>query len=58
MREKKVNVKAHSTRAMGPSWALYNGASMKSILEAADWSTESTFVKFYLRNVDTKVLKQ
>ena len=55
---KKVNIKAHSTRAMGPSWALYNGTSMKSILEAADWSTESTFVKFYLRNVDTKVLKQ
>ena len=49
-------VKAHSTRAIGPSWALFNGASMKSILESADWSTDTTFIKFYLRNVDVKVL--
>lgn len=47
-----MKVKGHSTRAIGPSWALYNGASMKSILEAADWSKESTFVKFYLRDVN------
>ncbi|CAC5415908.1 unnamed protein product [Mytilus coruscus] len=45
-------VKAHSSRAIGPSWALFNGASMKSILESADWSTDTTFIKFYLRNVD------
>ena len=52
----KKKVKAHSTRAIGPSWALYNGASMDSVLNAADWSRESTFVKFYLRNVDNTVL--
>lgn len=50
--QKKSNVKGHSTRALGPSWALFNGASVKSIIEAADWSKESTFCKFYLRDVD------
>ena len=48
-----VDVKGHSTRAIGPSWALYNGASVNSILEAADWARESTFVRFYLRDVDS-----
>lgn len=52
-----MSVKAHSTRAIGPSWALFNGASMYAILEAADWSRESTFTKFYLRDVDVSVLK-
>lgn len=56
--DKTLKVKAHSTRAIGPSWALYNGASMKAILEAADWSKESTFINFYLRNIEVDVLKQ
>ena len=56
--DKTFNVKAHSTRAIGPSWALYKGASMKSILDVADWSKETTFTKFYLRNLDVEVLKQ
>ncbi|CAC5426474.1 unnamed protein product [Mytilus coruscus] len=54
--EDDFKVNAHSTRAIGPSWALFNGASMKSILESADWSTDTTFTKFYFRNVDVKVL--
>ena len=53
-----LKVKGHSTRAIGPSWALYNGASIRSILEAADWKKESTFIQFYFRNVDVEVLKQ
>lgn len=53
--DKKKGVKAHSTRAIGPSWALFKGSSMKAIMEAADWSRESTFVKFYLRNLDTNL---
>lgn len=52
-----LKVKGHSTRAVGPSWALFNGASMKSILEAADWSKESTFTRFYLKKIDVSVLK-
>ena len=35
---------------IGPFWALFNDASMKAILEAADWSKETTFTKFYLRD--------
>lgn len=56
--DNSMKVKAHSTRAIGPSWALFNGASMRSILEAADWSKESTFIQFYFRNVDVEVLKR
>lgn len=44
-------VKAHSTRAIGPSWALFNGASLKDILDAADWSKETTFTRFYMREI-------
>ena len=55
--DENKKVKAHSTRSVGPSWALYNGASMRSILEAADWTKDSTFIQFYLRNVGVKVLK-
>ena len=52
----KMKVKGHSTRAIGSSWALFNGASVKSILNAADWSHESTFVRFYLREVNPTAL--
>lgn len=54
----KKKVRAHSTRAIGPSWALYKGASMKNIMESADWSRESTFTKFYLRNLEPHVLSR
>ena len=33
--DENKKVKAHSTRAVGPSWALYNRASINLILEAA-----------------------
>ena len=52
-----LNVRGHLTRAIGPSWALYNGASMKSILEAPDWPTESTVIRFYLRDINITALK-
>ena len=52
----KMKVKGHSTKPKGFSWALYNGASGKSILNAADWSHESTFVRFYLREVNPTAL--
>ena len=41
------SVKAHSTRAQATTWALFNGASLESILRAADWRRPSTFVKHY-----------
>ena len=49
-------VKGHSTRAIGPSWALYKGAKMKDILDSADWSRSNTFIKFYLKDVDVNFL--
>ena len=49
-----LKVKAHSTRAIGPSWALFKGASLASVLEAADWSKDSTFTRFYYRQMDSQ----
>ena len=40
------------SRAVAPSWALYKGTSLKSVLDSADWAVESTFAKFYLRDFD------
>ena len=56
--DKAVKVKAHSTRYVGPSLAIFNGASLKSVLESADWSTESTFSRFYFIDFNTKVLQK
>ena len=52
--DKYLEVKAHSTRAIGHSYALFKGASMNSILEMAVWSKESTFTK----KIDIEVLNQ
>ena len=49
-----MKVKAHSTRAIGPSWVLFKGASLASILQAADWSKDSTFRKFYYRDINSQ----
>ena len=51
------NVKGHSTRSLGPSWALFKGASLKDVLESADWARESTFVKHYMRTVNVDFLQ-
>ena len=55
--DRDIKTTGHSTRAIGPSWALFKGASMHSILDAADLSKETTFTRFYLRDVDVSVLK-
>lgn len=54
LKNKKLKVKGHSTRALGSSYALYKGASLSSVLAAADWSRESTFVKYYLRDMSSQ----
>jgi hypothetical protein len=53
-----IKVRAYSTRAIGTSWALFKGTSVHEILESADWSLESTFSRFYLRELDVKVLQK
>lgn len=47
----------HSTRSLGASWALLKGTPLKNIMEAADWTRESTFIKFYLKSVNTEILQ-
>jgi len=49
-----LKVKGHGTRAIGSSYALFKGASLDSILSAADWRRKPTFVKFYLRDIESK----
>lgn len=51
------NVKGHSTRAVGPSWAIYRGAPVNSVLESADWAKESTFTRHYLKTVNVDFLQ-
>jgi hypothetical protein len=60
LNDKNLKVKAHSTRAIGPSFALFRGASIESILHSADWSRETTFTRFYLRDMtsNTCMLKK
>lgn len=54
---KNKKIKGHSTRSVGPSWALFKGASFRQVMESADWSTETTFIKHYLKSVRTPVLE-
>ncbi|KAM4018570.1 uncharacterized protein ACNLHF_007867 [Anomaloglossus baeobatrachus] len=40
-------LKAHSTRAVGASWALRHQASAQQVCQAATWSSLHTFTKHY-----------
>ena len=42
---------AHDTRRLATSWALFNGASLKDIIQAAHWSSDSMFASVYLKDV-------
>lgn len=46
-----TTVRAHSTRGMAASWALWRGASLDEVCAAAAWSAPSTFARFYQLNV-------
>jgi integrase len=48
-----LRIYAHSTRSLSTSWALYQGASLETIIQAAFWARESTFSSFYLKDVWT-----
>lgn len=43
------SVKAHSTRGMSSSVAFWQGVKLEDILKAADWSSDCTFARHYLR---------
>ena len=44
-------IRAHSTRSVSTSWALWRVASLATICAAATWSSHSTFTRFYRLNV-------
>ncbi|KAM7312995.1 uncharacterized protein ISCGN_002916 [Ixodes scapularis] len=46
--------KAHSTRGAATSKAVEVGVPLADILAAADWSSETTFNRFYRRQSDTQ----
>ena len=48
---RRHEVKGQSTRAMSTSVAFGRGLSVDAILQAADWSSSSTFGRFYLQGV-------
>ncbi len=43
--------RAHDTRALSTSWALFQGVKLQEIMTAAFWAAESTFTSFYLKDV-------
>ena len=43
--------RAHDTRGLSTSWALFNGASVDQITQAAYWSNPNSFITCYLRDV-------
>ena len=43
------HVRAHDLRSQMASWALYKGASIQEVMDAAGWSSPSTFQSVYLR---------
>ncbi|KAE8590612.1 hypothetical protein XENTR_v10018130 [Xenopus tropicalis] len=42
-----IRLRAHSTRAIGASWAHRNAATAEQVCRAATWSSPHTFTKFY-----------
>ena len=48
--------KAHSVRGAASCAAAGAGVTSKDILDAADWSSEGTFQRFYYRQLHRDVL--
>ncbi len=48
-----LSLRAHSTRGVASSQALFRGVPLEDICVVAGWSSPHTFVKFYNLDVDT-----
>ncbi len=48
-----LSLRAHSTRGVASSQALFRGIPLEDICVAAGWSSPQTFVRFYNLDVDT-----
>lgn len=53
-----AGLRAHSTRGMATSWALFQGTSVEEICAAASWATPHTFARFYRLDVTGPSLSQ
>lgn len=51
-----AGLRAHSTRGMSASWALFHGFPIEDVCLAACWSTPTTFVRFYRLDVTAPTL--
>ncbi|XP_073701195.1 uncharacterized protein [Garra rufa] len=49
-------LRAHSTRGISTSWALFKGVTLQDICEAASWSSPHTFARFYKLDVTAQTL--
>lgn len=49
-------LRAHSTRGMSTSWALFKGVTIQDICDAASWSSPHTFARFYKLDVTAQTL--
>ena len=46
-------VRAHDTRILSTTWALFNGATVTEFINVTHWSSENTFTSFYMKDVPT-----
>ncbi|XP_047205458.1 uncharacterized protein LOC124857918 [Girardinichthys multiradiatus] len=51
-----AGLRAHSTRGVASSWALFQGIPVEEICEAANWATPHTFTSFYKLDVTRPTL--
>jgi hypothetical protein len=58
--QRRFSVKPHEVHSLAVSWAAANRASMREVMEAANWRTHTTFTDYYLRdmtNIRGKLMK-
>ena len=46
-----VSPRAHDTRSVSTSWALFSGVSVEEIHKVAYWRSPNSFISFYLRDI-------
>lgn len=51
-------LRAHSTRGLAASWALFWGVDLRDICAAVSWSSPFTFVHFYMLDVSALCVAQ
>nr|XP_054595475.1 uncharacterized protein LOC129162961 [Nothobranchius furzeri] len=51
-----VGLRAHSTRGLSASWALFRGLSIQEICAAASWASPLAFARFYKLDVSVPAM--